>query len=152
MKKHLILLLVLPLIIIGCKKYEDGPLISLRTKETRLVGNWNSENDSIKTKFSFEKNGSFEQLVYSTSDLFKYSKKGNWKFTDKKENITVDWTLYSTNGFNYSGKNGKVIPDTDTIYVNNIIIGKTKYKIFRLTMKELWIGDESGIGFKCTNK
>jgi hypothetical protein len=39
MKKTLLLFFI-PLLFISCKKYEDGPAISLRSAEKRLTGKW----------------------------------------------------------------------------------------------------------------
>lgn len=62
------------------------------------------------------------------------------------------WTLDRTEGFYYVDNNGNVIPYTDTTQLHIISPMTTKYKIFRLTSKELWLGDESGICFKCTKQ
>lgn len=105
--------------------------------------------ESMKAKFTFERNGSFTQLDYSTSDSFLYSKKGEWKFSDKKENLTIRWMLDRTEGFYYVDNNGNVVPYADSGQIQINGINETKFKIYRLTMKELWIGDEAGIEFKC---
>lgn len=38
-----LLLLLLIITFSGCKKYEEGPTISFRSKKSRIVGNWNVE-------------------------------------------------------------------------------------------------------------
>lgn len=40
MKNKIILAVLLAIIINGCKKYEEGPFISLRSKNQRIEGNW----------------------------------------------------------------------------------------------------------------
>ncbi len=40
MKKTLLLCLLLAAVVCGCKKYEEGPLISFRSAQTRLWGVW----------------------------------------------------------------------------------------------------------------
>jgi len=41
MKKKILFLTLSIAILVGCKKYEDGPFISFRTKRARVEGNWN---------------------------------------------------------------------------------------------------------------
>ena len=68
MKKLILLLLVITAITAGCKKYPDGPLISLRTAKGRLYGTHNLTKytvngvdslsrycDSLSTSFHFYK-------------------------------------------------------------------------------------------------
>jgi hypothetical protein len=151
MKHTICILLILSLFFAGCRKYEDGPSISFRTKEKRLIGSWLCENENRKTMLSFEKNGIYQESDYS-SDSFMFSKTGSWQWADKKEKILLDWTLERTNGFYYVDSNGNVIPYTDSTQIHIIIPSETNYKIYRLTMKELWIGDETAIEFKCTKQ
>lgn len=38
--RKLLLILFIPLLLVSCKKYEDGPSISFRSAEKRLAGKW----------------------------------------------------------------------------------------------------------------
>jgi len=81
-----------------------------------------------------------------------FSKKGTWQWTDNKGKILSDWTLDRTSGFYYVDNNGNVVPYADSSQIHIIIQIQTIYKIYRLTMKELWIGDESTIEYKCNRQ
>ena len=103
-------------------KYEDGPGISLRTKKSRLSGEWevqsiegqNLQNSSITIEF--EKNGDFE--VNSSYSYYGYnysnSVKGEWEWEDGKRSIELS----------YDGG------------------GKEEWEITRLTNKEFEFEDE----------
>lgn len=149
MKQLFGILFTLFIILTGCKKYENGPSISLKSKENRIVGTWRAEKENLNVIYSFKKEGNYEELVYSSSELFMYSKIGTWQLTDKKENITVSWTLDRTEGFYYVDINGNVIHYSDTTQIHIISPMVSKYKIFQLSNTELWLGDETGIEFKC---
>ena len=55
MKKYLMkfaVLIMLALVIISCKKYEEGPLISLRSVEKRVEGDYKLKKCSINGKIT----------------------------------------------------------------------------------------------------
>ncbi len=100
-------------------KYEDGPIISLKTKKARLVGTWelkkvNGENpDRLELELEFEKDGDFKATYSYTSYWgydYEYDVKGDWEWEDKKETIDIDFDGYHE-----------------------------EYEVKRLTSKELWI-------------
>jgi len=104
----------------SCKKYEDGPSFSLRSKTARLTGEWEliAIGDSIANYFSefkFEKNGDF---TFTWTDGGRIGFNGDWEFDDKKENITTNFTALGQ-------------------------LQENNYKINRLTNKELWMEDAS---------
>ena len=87
----------------SCKKYEEGPNISLLSKKSRLVNKWKPDrsvdefgNDDALSQeakdgviFEFKKNNTFT-IKYNFpgySDL----ESGTWEFTDKKEKIVLTY-------------------------------------------------------------
>ena len=108
----------------NCKKYEDGPKFSLKTKKTRLTGEWEvvyingeSPDNDAELIMEFEKDGDFVmsyEYDYGTYS-YSYSYKGEWEWKDDKERIEID--------------------------VNNT---KIEFEILRLTNDELWFEDEDG--------
>ncbi len=117
MKKSLFTLICLTLIFSSCKKYEEGPGISLRTKKARVVGEWKMEKlfindedtpltpDEKNIKWIFKKDGNYEYQAATYNEI------GTWSFDIKRELIYLTDTE-----FGYS----------------------TSCKIRRLTNNEMW--------------
>jgi len=121
--------LVVLLNLSSCKKYEDGPSFSLKSKNGRLTGEWTvDEIDKEKQVGStltleFEKNGDFS-YKYSYTDSYgnsSYSYDGEWDWEDGKKSVEVT------------------------------IAGqpKTEWEILKLTNKELWFEDDYGSEWHC---
>lgn len=119
-KNFLLLFAVAALLgsVTACKKYEDGPAVSLLTKKQRLCRTWfvrsvtsgsiGFENPSPESyKYEFQKNGTLTITQDGNSST------GSWSFADNKEDlsITVDGSIYLA-------------------------------EIRRLTKKELWLEQE----------
>lgn len=121
----LITLLIL-FLILSCSKYEDGPKLSLLTKESRLVNKWKLDSEtkyieksqpvtnpdttypSISANYiEFEKHN----IYYTSNDT------GQWDFYDDKKNIII--TLNQT---------------------------KDTFKILKLKNKSLWLVFNSDTG------
>lgn len=107
MKKTYLITILIFIIIFGCKKYEEGPLLSLRSKTQRLMGGYELEKYSIdeidltyllKNKekcfgvaiYKYSKGRGekifFEmQSSYNSQSLFDYS--GWYEFENNKKNI-----------------------------------------------------------------
>jgi hypothetical protein len=118
MKKILALAILLSFAMMtstSCKKYEEGPLISLKTKSARLTRTWKLEkaeqngvditNALPAMEQTFDDNGTYTLLMNGSESS------GTWEFDGDKENI-----LIKINGS----------ADTD------------KLKIIRLKSKEVW--------------
>lgn len=124
--KKKLLLAVAALIMLNlssCKKYEDGPVFSLRTKTARLTGEWEvvevDNDDPIgKVILEFEKDGDFTFSISSSGNSS--SVDGDWEWENGKEAIEVE-----ING------------------------NKEEWEIIRLTNDELWFEDESGNEWEC---
>lgn len=105
----------------SCKKYEEGPMISLRTKTQRLTGDWKIDkatqdgvditNQLPEMIMTFEKDGKLNVLNNAT-DM-----PGTWEFDSKKENLLL-----------------KFDGSTDI----------EKFKIIRLKNDELWFDETAG--------
>lgn len=114
-------------------KYEDGPSISLRTKTSRLTGEWEAtfingqsiSGDDINFTLEFEKDG--DLLVSTTYSYYGQSYtetyKGDWEWEDGKEKIEI--TLQGD---------------------------KTEWEITRLTNKEFQFEDEDKIEYEFEKK
>ncbi len=120
----LLAILAFTVVIPACKKYEEGPGISLRTKKERLANVWKYE--SVTASDGLEHTDEFEARVitikndftYSTSDQEQTVIEGMWQFGEKKKSIILS---------NHSG-----IVD--------------EWLILRLTEKEFWVIDEGEYG------
>ena len=109
----------------SCKKYDDGPMFSLKTKTARLTkGEWEvvevANHDIVdgKMEMEFDKDGDF-----TTTYTYSYdgesqttSYKGEWEWESGKESIEV----------RYEGGE------------------KEEFEILRLTNDEFWFEDEDG--------
>lgn len=121
----------------SCKKYEEGPSFSLRTKTGRLSRTWkvfsiiddsdsNNENellDGEKWEYTFNKNLTFSvyRLYYDVNNNLVQYQSGQryWNFSDDKKYIILD---YDETG-NGTEANGDIV----------------KWEIERLTKNDLWV-------------
>jgi len=144
--KNILLLLALTFILASsCKKYPDGPLLSLRTKQHRICGDWKVEYFSINGYdstaylqsqnlygfyvFSEPKEGHPGDFAYNSfgnysndSSLW-YSSEGTWEFKDNKESLHIRSRTYHSKHFNI----GAFAADNVT------------WEIRRLKEKEMWL-------------
>jgi len=92
----------------SCKKYDDGPTFSLKTKKSRLTREWEvvkvydekgvqvfpytGFGYSVDFNFEFLKDGDFvESFAYSYGSYsYSYSYKGTWEFSSNKEDLIID--------------------------------------------------------------
>jgi len=129
MKKTISLMLVamfaIAMVITGCKKYDEGPTMSLASKKGRVVGQWQLEQVLYNgIAQPVDPDWANETMEYKKDNTWTYtnpsgSMSGTWDFGDKKE------TIIST--FTFSG-----ISSSDTT------------TIIRLKSKEFWTKDVSG--------
>jgi hypothetical protein len=131
MKKLISLSLVavfgLALTFTACKKYEDGPLISLASKKSRVVNVWKVEkiiDNGVDVtaqaatwiagySIEFKKDNSYVSSFVGSSSVGT----GIWAFDTKKENLIITGT-------------GSSVADIS--------------KILRLKSKELWLKNTYG--------
>lgn len=153
MKKVLFFFLVI-ILYSGCKKYPDGPAISLLSKEGRLTGEWDVEYFSIngydstsylkslpfygKYFLSNEKEGKNNLFVYKNSVLPttpNYNGGGFWMFLNHKESVYIHFNSYTP-------------PSLGAFRAEDVV-----WEIRKLKSKELWLkttynGKEYFIKFK----
>ena len=126
MKTILRIFLVIALIttvFTACKKYEDGPMISLRSKKARLCGDWKIESytevgrDST-TAFTAE-NGANWVIDIEKDGKYKiagtYPEAGTWSMGEHKDDVTFD-------------------PSTPSVPTDD-----RTYRILKLKNKSLWL-------------
>jgi hypothetical protein len=116
MKNKLISILIISIVFVSCSKYEDGPILSFRSKKTRIEGSWKyssiiyvDQNITVTdhlpdTVMTFTKENEY-------SDNHGYT--GSWKFSG-----TVDLTITKTLNGNTEEKS---------------------WEILRLAKKQLWL-------------
>jgi hypothetical protein len=88
----------------SCKKYEEGPLLSLRSKDSRLVNKWKFDKYIVNNTdytpsilegsyIEFSENGDFAMDVYpvegaSTEDTITVT--GTWEFASGKTSLDIN--------------------------------------------------------------
>lgn len=93
----------------SCKKYDESPVLSLKTKTKRLSREWQIQdyyrNGNMETSQllitnyleSYNKNGSHTR-IYIDKNENRVSETGQWKFDNNKEEIrvtgigSIEWT------------------------------------------------------------
>ncbi|MEZ5047054.1 MAG: hypothetical protein R2831_08675 [Chitinophagaceae bacterium] len=113
---------------VACRKYEEGPNISFRTKNARITNNWRIESALVqgveksldpyyaKQKHYFYSNGDYVVTIIDAVTLEAENLQGNWTFfdNDKKVALTIR----------------KPITQKDST---------TEYHILKLYNKQLWL-------------
>ncbi|PWH82195.1 hypothetical protein [Brumimicrobium oceani] len=122
--KFFLAILSVAFVFTACKKYDEGPALSLLTKKARISGEWRVEKEisaagveqlvQSQDVLSISKSGSFEIIEDNKIETI-----GTWDFIKDKEYISF---TYKEDG------------------VNNI----EEFKIIRLKNRELWLKDIEG--------
>lgn len=98
-----IIALMTVFVLSSCKKYEEGPLISFKSKKERVANTWKVEkafhNDENATdqydQYTLElKKDGFARLVasYNWGDFsFDYKTEGTWEFSGDQEKLEFDF-------------------------------------------------------------
>ena len=136
MKKGTLIFAVVAILVIvaSCKKYPEGPWLSLRSKAERVANNWkiaealNNSGSDITTDYNeyeldLSRSGSASLLAkYSFFGTdFNYSTSGTWVFVDDKDKISFDFENNAADGV---------------------------YSIRRLEEKEMWLRkDDNSVEF-----
>lgn len=123
MKK--IMLIAIPLMILSaCGKYEDGPAISLRSKEARLCNKW-------------QVSSAMQNGVDKTSD-FNAAFAGYLLDIRKDETYSLSYSPFSLAQVNESGRWEFTSDKMEVRFINQD--GETStYQILKLKEKELWV-------------
>lgn len=118
-RNYLFLFLTLGVIIIlgACRKYEEGPNVSFRTKKARVTNNWKVESASLngtevsmdplwaKQKHYMYRNGSYVLTIIDPITLELKNLQGSWTLYDHDTKIALttknfSGNIDSTNEFN----------------------------------------------------
>ncbi len=103
MKKLAIAMSLLLGVTTGCKKYEEGPAFSLRTKKSRVANTWKidkaySDGEDVTDSYDqyelyMSKDGDAELVaIYSFGNFTgEFETQGTWKFEDSKETLVLDF-------------------------------------------------------------
>lgn len=96
MKNHIIYLILSVFILAGCKKYAEGPALSLRSKEKRLCQEWKLDkftfNDEAITyqdnqKWIFRENGTLTITIIEDDSTIEIE--FDWRWANDKEDIEI---------------------------------------------------------------
>jgi len=116
LKIKLIYIYLIFIVLLSCKKYEDGPLVSFRSKQARIVGRWELDKVIVNGVEKRDDLFFFRMDISDGGEVVLYGKggiiKGVWQFDNNKESIKFKF-------------------ETDNSW--------TKETILRLKEKELWL-------------
>ena len=139
MKKLLLILIVTIIVIAGCTKFEEGPKISFRTMDSRIIGSWEVTEYSCDgvDSLQFYKDSCGSNLQIK---LFPESKRRNYlmSFYGGKNEFNAKGEFPISYNYRLNVKSG-------IFYYTNYITGpfavycNTIWYIIRLTKKELKI-------------
>ena len=151
MFKKIIFFFVIVVFIINasCKKYPDGPLLSLHSKLERLCRTWDVSTFTINgvDSTSYLKNqifyGTYQFLTpqgdepgmanYITKNS-NYQGLGSWDFSNRKKSIILYFDFHGSPYFGKIGPYRYGFGSDSTSTTNNIT-----WDIMRLEEKELWL-------------
>ncbi|MBK7763782.1 MAG: hypothetical protein IPI46_10500 [Bacteroidetes bacterium] len=120
--------LVVMVSISSCRKYEEGPNISLRTKKARVTNNWKYESAQVdgievslnpyyaKQKHYFYRDGKYIQTIIDPVTLEARNLQGTWVLYDHDKKIAITTKNFSGN-----------------------IDSTTNYSILKLFEKQMWL-------------
>lgn len=94
---------LLLLVLTGCKKYDEGPAISLKSKKARVANTWiidkayskgvdvTKDYDEFILKTTVDGDATLAALYSIGAFSFEYETNGTWQFENNKENIAFDY-------------------------------------------------------------
>ncbi|HEX8547064.1 MAG TPA: hypothetical protein VF691_08900 [Cytophagaceae bacterium] len=127
--KIFLLLIVITSLFSACRKYDEGPAISVRSRKERIANNWKIDkaysNGNDVTQYytaydlEFTKGGDAKLIANFNigGTVFSFDSKGTWSFEDNDEKLRLD--------------------------LENNLADKT-YNILKLEEKELWLKTVGG--------
>ena len=144
MKRLIIYLTLLLLVVGGCKKYDEGPAISLRSKESRLCREWkldriqlNGESLDIIDDYSiteYEKEGRVK-TTFNDPEFGEIIYNSNWRFANNNKYLEVSVLEYNEKAYiDQLPQLFKLILEEEWI----------SYEILRLTSKDLFLKYDIG--------
>jgi len=126
---YILLFFLVVFCITDCKKYPEGPRISLRTKKIRIQGVWytelflvNGEDSTANYIIPYVNCGCYNigPKGYSIYKIGSQGRDGSWDFSNNKNNIV------------FYNNNGQGLPP---LFVGD----KVEWVIQRLTDKQFWL-------------
>lgn len=122
----LLLSLVVLFAVGACKKYPEGPILSLHSRDVRVAGSWSVEKMMVNLQ---ENTGFYSKYAYSYGSDNSYSENngfntlnGSWAFSANQDSIIIN---YNTNQVLH------------------------RYKILKLKNKSMWlIEDVNGTSYE----
>lgn len=121
----------------SCKKYPDGPLLSLKSKEKRIMRTWVLDK--------YYRNGSDETgtiHITSLTETFSNNKAYSRSYTDKNGKLQIDdgqWSFDSKKEtVDLSG------PSSIDLSPNTSSVSSSRLYIQRLTSEEFWYSYDNG--------
>lgn len=124
LKSKLLLFLLASFLLASCKKFEEGPIFSLRSRKARITGTWTYQTievNGVDVKQSMTQVKDIRMIISKDHSFldFGVSALGNtavdndtWKFTERRTHLTI---RNKSKGVKFS------------------------YEILRLTNTELWL-------------
>lgn len=127
----------------SCKKYDDGPKISLKSEQARLVRKWQVQvayysqftdtpatgvNQTItwqNLKLEFKKDKTYQLENYNLEQTEKTIENGTWEFTDDFSKVKTTGTV-----MHYDAETNALLSQDSK---------NSTWRIMRLTKKELWV-------------
>jgi hypothetical protein len=130
MTKRLLAPALFLLLLGSCKKYEDGPSVSLYSKKSRVANNWMVDQyflNGVDRTFDYRTIVQREALEFFKSGSWQYSEVSNWEWT--KSYDTGRWNLLN------SKENLEMISNDPSVRYRIM-------KILRLKTDELWLEEQ----------
>ena len=131
--------------IIGCKKYEEGPTISLATKQSRLINTWILERMYInnieqtlcpedrESYLEIKKRGKCTYTLVKNGQATSYT--GIWDLDNKKKYLTIMTVMFLCGKPFYNAPTFKILRlKNDELRLEKEENGKT-YKLYYVTKK-----------------
>jgi hypothetical protein len=133
MNKRILIVLLIAAFLPGCKKYDEGPLLSLYSKETRVAGTWYFQNVWYGGK------DSTEHYRYQYLDFLSVKKSNGGAFSWNHNLMATSADEYPIEGGTW-----RFLADKDSIemvvYKNTLTDSVVlQWKINRLAYTEFWI-------------
>lgn len=130
MNRLTLICLMVSLLVGACKKYDEGPLLSLRSRKARLAGKWEKEvGDDILVltalihSYEFKKDGVY-LMEYDKGPTTTQVAVGTWEFYNKDQFLVT------------------YLPE---VRVRTAVFSmRDTLKILRLRRDELWLTSEGG--------
>ncbi len=103
LRRTFLLTLAIGLLTTSCKKYEAGPLVSLRSKKERIANTWRVEQainngqtvtsdfDQYELQMLHNGNATLAALYNLGSLSFEFQTDGTWSLEDSKEDLRLDF-------------------------------------------------------------